>query len=263
MAKVLTGNLAQLSLLDVLKVLSSGGQTGRLDLTGPAESGQVYLRDGNVVHAATGPHLGEEAVYALMGWLQGDFNFAAGASAPEESVTTPTEQLLLEGARRVEEWRDIKEVIPSTDVVFRLSPGGSSGAVSLQPEEWQVLAQVNGARDVAEIADELGQDEFAAAKVLYGLATAGLLEVMEKSTAPPRATINGGFFGRLNGEFTGVMGPLGPLIIDEEIEALGETRESFPREKVAALVERVSAEIDDEQKRLRFQQIMLEMLKGL
>jgi hypothetical protein len=86
---------------------------------------------------------------------------------------------------------------------------------------------------------------------------------MEKPTAVPRATINGGFFGRLNGEFTEVMGPMGPLIIDEEIEALGETQESFPREKVAALVERVSAEIDDEQKRLRFQQIMLEMLKGL
>jgi len=263
MPKVLTGNLAQLSLVDILKLLSSGRQAGRLDLTAGSNSGEIYLQDGAIVHAVSGVQVGEEAIYTLMGWLEGDFNFVAGPAPPEQSVTIPTEQLLLEGARKVEEWGDIKSMIPSTSVIFRLSPSGSPGAVSLQPEEWQVLAQVNGARDVTEIADELGQDEFTVARRLYGLATAGLLDVMEKPTAPPRATINGGFFGRLNGEFTEVMGPLGPLIVDEEIEALGETRESFPREKVATLVERVSAEIDDEQKRLRFQQIMLEMLKGL
>ena len=53
------------------------------------------------------------------------------------------------------------------------------------------------------------------------------------------------------------------MIIDDEIAALGETRESFPRHKVAELVERVSADIGDENKRLRFQQIMLDMLKRL
>jgi hypothetical protein len=148
-------------------------------------------------------------------------------------------------------------------VVFRLSPSGSPGAVSLQPDEWQVLAQVNGARDVAEIAVELGHDEFTVARALYSLATAGLLEVTEKPAAPPKPTVNGGFFARLNGECVEVMGPMGPLIVGEEIKALGETRESFPREKVATLVERVSAKIKDEEMRLQFQQIMLEVLRNL
>jgi hypothetical protein len=249
--------------LDILKLLSSGGQTGRLDLSDGANTGEIYLRDGNLVHAVTGAQMGEAAFYTLMGWLQGDFNFVPNVAAPEDSVTTATEQLLLEGARQVEEWGDIKKVIPSTDVVFKLSPTGSAGAVSLQPDEWQVLAQVNGTRSVAKIATNLGRDEFTVAKVLYGLATAGLLEVGEKPEAPPRPTINGGFFARLNDEFTEVMGPLGPVIIDDEIAALAETRESFPRDKVAELVERVSTEIGDEDKRVRFQQIMLEMLRSL
>jgi hypothetical protein len=263
MPEVLRGNLAQLSLLEILKLLSSEGQSGRLDLSDGATSGEIFLQDGNLVHAVTGAHMGEGAIYTLMGWLQGDFSFVPDVTAPEDSVTTATEQLLLEGARRVEEWGDIKKVIPSTDVVFKLSPTGSSGAVSLEPEEWQVLALVNGARNVAEIAHNLGQDEFTVAKGLYGLVTAGLLEVGEKPQAPPKATINGGFFARLNSEFTDVMGPLGPVIIDDEISGLGETRESFPRDKVAELVERVSAEIEDGDKRARFQQIMLDMLRSL
>jgi hypothetical protein len=257
------GNLAQLPLLDILKVLSSGGQTGRLELSDGANTGEIYLRDGSLVHAVNGAQVAEAAIYALMTWLQGDFNFVPHVIAPEDSVTTATEQLLLAGARQVAEWADIKKVIPSTDVVLKFSPSGSPGAVSLQPDEWQVLAQVNGARSVAEIAVILTRDEFTVAKVLYGLVTAGLLEPGERPKASPRATVNGNFFERLSSEFIEIMGPLGPMIIDDEIAALGETRESFPRHKVAELVERVSTDISDENKRLRFQQIMLDMLKRL
>jgi hypothetical protein len=245
MPEVLSGNLAQLPLLEILKLLSSESQTGRLDLSDGGSSGEIYLQEGNLVHAVTGAQIGEAAVYTLMGWLQGDFGFVPDTVAPENSVTAATEQLLLEGARRVKEWGDIKKVIPSADVVFKLSPTGSSGAISMEPDEWQVLAMVNGSRSLAGIAQDLGHDEFTVAKVLYGLATAGLLEVGERPEAPPKPTINGGFFARLNGEFTEVMGPLGPVIIDDEITALGETRESFPRDKVAELVERVSAEIGE------------------
>ena len=263
MPEVLSGNLAQLPLLEIVKLLSSEGQTGRLSLSNGASKGEIFLREGNVVHAASGEHISEEAVYSLMGWLQGGFRFIPDVAAPEESVTTPTEQVLLEGARRVQEWGEIKIVIPSTDVVFKLCPAGASGAVNLEPYEWQVLARVNAARTVAQIAQDLGEDEFRVAKVLYRFVSAGLLEVGEKPEAPLRPTINGGFFRRLNGEFTEVMGPLGPVIIDDEIAALGETRESFPRDKVAQLVERVSAEIQDAEKRSRFQGIMLEAIRNL
>jgi hypothetical protein len=263
MPEVLRGNLTQLPLLDILKLLSLGGQTGRLDLLDGANSGEIYLRDGNLVHAETSTQMGEAALYMLMGWLQGDFRFVPDVAASEDSVTTATEQLLLEGARQVEEWEDIKKVIPSTKVIFKLSPTGSASVVSLQPDEWQVLAQVNGARSVAEIAEALDRNEFTVAKVLYGLTTAGLLEMGEKPKAPPKPTVNGGFFARLDEEFVDVLGPLGPVIIDDEITAMHETRESFPREKVAELVERVSAEIEDEDKQVRFQQIMLDMLRNL
>ncbi len=263
MPEVLSGNLTHLPLLEILRLLSSERQTGRLSLSNGASKGEIFLREGNVVHAASGEQISEEAVYSLMGWLQGDFRFIPDVAAPEESLRTPMERLLVEGARRVQEWGEIKEIIPSTDVVFKLSPAGASGAVNLEAEEWQVLARVNAARTVAQIAQDLGEDEFAVAKVLHRLVSAGLLEVGEKPEAPVRPTVNGGFFHRLNSEFTEVMGPLGPVIIDDEIAALGEMRESFPRDKVAQLVERVSAEIQDAEKRSRFQGIMLQAIRNL
>lgn len=263
MAEELQGNLSKLPLLDILKVLNSGSRTGRLDLKNRISNGEIYLRDGKLIHAVTDAHMGEGAVYTLMGWLQGDFNFVPDVDAPEESVAQETAKLLEEGAKQAQEWEKIKKVIPSTDVVFKLSSSGAAGAVSLQPEDWQVLAQVTGSKTVAEIAEELGWDEFKVAKALHGLAKEALLEVGEKPKAPPKATINGVFFGKLNGEFTEVMGPLATTIIDEVVAALGETRESFPRDKVAELVERVSSQLSNKEKQSQFQQIMLDMLKTL
>lgn len=87
-------------------------------------------------------------------------------------------------------------------------------------------------------------------------------DLPEAPAASTTDRINRDFFARLNREFTGVMGPLGPVIIEDEIAALGETPESFPRDKLAELVERVSTRIEGEDKRARFQQIMLDILRG-
>ncbi|MFN2112691.1 MAG: DUF4388 domain-containing protein, partial [Anaerolineales bacterium] len=62
MAEVLRGNLAQLSLLDILRMLSSGSRTGRLDVRQGAKTGEVYLQRGIIVHAVTGAQMGEKGV---------------------------------------------------------------------------------------------------------------------------------------------------------------------------------------------------------
>ncbi len=126
MSEVLRGNLTQLPLLDILRLLSVRGQTGRLELEDGSHTGEIYLIDGNLVHAVIGSQVGEVAIYTLMGWMQGAFNFVPDVVAPEDSLTTATEQLLLEGARRVEEWEDIKKAIPSTGRLCGQSRRGSS-----------------------------------------------------------------------------------------------------------------------------------------
>jgi len=262
MPDVLKGSLSQLPLLDILKVLSSSRRSGRLELEHGDKSGEIYLEDGNLVHAVTGAQMGEAAVYSLMGWLEGDLRFYPDAPAPEESISLTTEQMLLEAGRRAEQWEDIKKVIPSTDLVFSLSPSGSTNTVSLKPQEWQVLAQVNRKRSVLEIAEMLDLEEFEAARMAYSLVTAGLLREEVNPNANQQDLMGDEFFDRLKEEFTEIIGPLAPVIIEDEISMLGETQKSFPRKKAAELVERISLEIVDDQDRAQFQSTMLEVLKG-
>ena len=207
--------------------------------------------------------MGEAAVFSLMAWQEGSFRFVPNQSAPEVSISTYTEQLLEKGSEMAAEWAEIRRVLPGMDAVFRLSASGSSDAVSLERDEWQVLTQVDGMRDVSGIADALGWDEFDVAKALVRLVTGGLLECEVEIGSDLTPTLNGVFFERLDAEFLNIVGPVGPTIVEDEIANMRETRESFPLARAAELIERISVDIADESKRTSFQRNMLNLLRSL
>ncbi len=150
-----------------------------------------------------------------------------------------------------------------SQVVFKLYGGNLAEEIHLKPEAWRLLTQVDGVRTVAEIAHRLAMDPAAAASLAESLYRAGVLEVAVGSVAPPRATVNGAFFDHVTHQLTLAMGPVAGVIIEDEVSTLGERRENFPRDRVAELVERVSEQIADEQKRVNFQRIMLEAIRKL
>src|SRR5881397_260361 len=98
----------------------------------------------------------EEVVFEVMGWREGYFSFTEGAldDAPTETtVRIPTEALLMEGARRIDEWSRIEGRIPHLGVVPMLAPPheGNEGELDLLPPEWEMLAMIDGARDVRAV----------------------------------------------------------------------------------------------------------------
>ena len=78
--------------------------------------------------------------------------------------------------------------------------------------------------------------------------------------APSELTVDGNFFAQMEHELTKVMGPVATLIIDDEVAALSAAKDAFPRDRLAELVEKVSSEITDEDKRANFQQTVLEAI---
>ncbi len=126
----------------------------------------------------------EEAVYFLFTWKEGTFNFDADV-APEEQdflVSINPESLLLEGARRVDEWSLIEKKIPSFDLVFDLDRKKvAESEVALTREQEIVLALIDGRRDVASVIEESSLGEFDVGKSIYGLITAGYLHKIGRS----------------------------------------------------------------------------------
>ncbi|HLA90857.1 MAG TPA: DUF4388 domain-containing protein [Gemmatimonadaceae bacterium] len=129
----------------------------------------------------------EEAVYFLFTWTQGSFNFEPDIRAEQQDflVSINPESLLLEGARRVDEWGLIEKKIPSFDIVFDADRKRVEAATDqLTPEQKTLVALIDGRRDVAMLTEASGLVEFDVGKALFGLVTAGFLHRVGKTRAP-------------------------------------------------------------------------------
>ena len=134
----------------------------------------------------------EEAVYFLFTWSQGTFNFEADVKPEEQDflVSINPETLLLEGARRVDEWSQIEKKIPSFDLVFDVDrPRILASGAALTPLQEALVGLIDGRRDVTMLIEESGLGEFDVGKALYGLLTAGFMHRVGKS-APTEPTIS-------------------------------------------------------------------------
>jgi len=134
----------------------------------------------------------EDVVFTLLGWSEGHFVFEEGApeAIPREAeVRVTTEAVLLEAARRIDEWSRIQAHVPHLGVVPQLAPvtDEEPGSLRLVPFEWRVLAAVDGVRDVRAVATALGEPEFATARALFGLASAGVIVLHDPAAASAAA----------------------------------------------------------------------------
>jgi hypothetical protein len=176
------GSLAELHLPDIIQLVSVSGKTGVFHLVDGPQHGEIWLSDGKIVHAEVEDLGGEEAVYALAIWRSGEFKFEPGAAPPRQTIQKSNTNLLMEAARRLDEWRVLSRKIPSVELVPEfIVLENREGQINLNTMEWLLLSKIDGQRTVRQIATTAGMGVFDAAKLLYGLVAANLIRLKESA----------------------------------------------------------------------------------
>jgi Domain of unknown function (DUF4388) len=180
------GSLTELHLPDIIQLISVSGKSGVFHLTDGPHQGEIYLHEGRIVHAKLDDTAGEEAVYALAIWSQGDFKFDHGVATEHRTISKSNTNLLMEAARRLDEWRVLSKKIPSTDMVPEfVVQEHREGQISLNTSEWMVLSKIDGQRSIKQMAAASGLSVFDVAKILYGLVATGLIRLRAAAPAAP------------------------------------------------------------------------------
>jgi CRP-like cAMP-binding protein len=111
----LSGSLTFLNLGELLNLLGSNGSTGvlRINSSYASEPGRVYLDKGNPINATNGSLSGLDAVFALFGWTEGQFEFAEENVTCAKTITKSRMEIILDGLRLLDEGK-IKKLGPST-----------------------------------------------------------------------------------------------------------------------------------------------------
>ncbi|MCP4537459.1 MAG: DUF4388 domain-containing protein [Chloroflexi bacterium] len=216
---LLTGDLRDFHLPDLIKLIVSGKHNGTLTVTDGILTRTLSVHKGRPVCATSLRPDGEvrdpdqvmNDVYDLFRWQEGAFTFDQ-LIEPREGCTVfdiSAEDIILSGSRWVDNWTTIQRVVPSSDTVFERRGGGAGESdLTLMEEERQVLDALDGLKDVTAVARECGLTEFETSKILYGFHAVGLVrpgdrdkirlrrlfrefaELMCRGTRPYRATPN-------------------------------------------------------------------------
>lgn len=183
----LQGTIETFALPEVLRLLGSGGKTGRLRVSGDRGSGSVWIDGGKVVGAeATGVRAGAapvSVVFELLRFAQGSFNFDDDRTNTEPSTPQDIEVLLGDAERQLAEWREIEAVVPSLAVGLTFVAELPTADVVVDAKRWRALVAVADGRSVAAIADALDLEELEACRRAKELIEAGLVEVAEYTVA--------------------------------------------------------------------------------
>lgn len=180
----MTGQLGLFSLVDLLQLLASQTRTGELVISHPKGQAELYLHEGDIVHAEFDGHSGRNAVYALLADEQGGYRFTDDVAAPRRSIDVRIEDLLLDAIRRADTSRGRSRNLRETyigDAVPAVAVNESLEIdVELKPEEVNFLRYVDGRRSVNEVADLAELSPLEVRQIISRLLHVGALRVAER-----------------------------------------------------------------------------------
>ena len=113
-----------------------------------------------------------ELIYEVVRWKTGRFAFTVGAENPaavKAALNMPTGGLVMEGFRRVDEWRLIEGSFDFDEVLYRdpVAIERLGDESNLTRQERAVLGAIDGERTIREIVDVMDGSSFELCKILY------------------------------------------------------------------------------------------------
>jgi CheY-like chemotaxis protein len=108
-----SGAISVQTLPDIVQLYVLSSTTGVLTVKHATGEGRLYFSQGSILHAVTSSLTGDEAFYEIMMWSGGEFSMRMGVPAPERSVHSNWQELLMESVRRLDENNRRPEPPPS------------------------------------------------------------------------------------------------------------------------------------------------------
>ncbi|HUP48540.1 MAG TPA: DUF4388 domain-containing protein [Thermoanaerobaculia bacterium] len=120
----------------------------------------------------------EEVLFDAFVWTEGEFGFAEHLELPEYAVTITVDlpNLIMEGARRIEEWEHCLQLLPDSSTIYRVVASPRDDKVTLTAEEWNLLFMINGHRTLDDLVRDSEDDPLNVYRIVYGLAANQLIE---------------------------------------------------------------------------------------
>ena len=181
------GDLEKMSIGEVVQTIALTRKNGRLLVVNTGRRGEVYFQEGMVTYADVDRKKGEEAVYRLLAWKNGQFKFDSGVAAKTRNLQKSAEGLLMEGMRRIDEYNRLLDRFPSRETMFEAV---SVTEGDLTPEELQVLNYVNQYAALMDVIDHSKFGDLKTLQILVKLYSGNIIAIKNQQTDTPEEAMD-------------------------------------------------------------------------
>ncbi len=149
------GRVADMPVVDVIQTIEISRKSGVIQFVGEhGRQAAIYFRDGKVIDAEAGTLQGEDAVYRLLTWNEGDFEVVFRTVRRREVIQTSSQGLLMEGMRRLDEWSRLLEQLPPLTHRFEIdTPALAARLGEIPDDNNKILRLIDSKRNLLEVID--------------------------------------------------------------------------------------------------------------
>ena len=201
----LNGDLAKVSLTNLLQLVRNGELTGKITLLQGAKTATIFVEDGNVAHVDADGFTGREALFELFLWISGSFLFVEGelGAIPRSlSIQNPEdsfERLMREGINYLDQKKYLEQlritgdtILSGTERIKELvaaaagNPRVGAALAMVQP----VIDRLDGQKTLSIALADLPYSRRAYVQAVSILLAEGLAVVVEKPMPQEGETID-------------------------------------------------------------------------
>ncbi len=171
------GQLADMAVVDLIQTIEISRKSGVIHFKHPdGKRAAIYFRSGKVIDAELGRLGGEEAVYRLLVWSEGEFEVEFKNVRRKDVIEPSSQGLLMEGMRRVDEWGRLCEQLPPLETVFEVDYRELADRLAEIPDEINgILRLFDGRRTLMQVVDDCDFPDLESLNVVSKLYFEGLV----------------------------------------------------------------------------------------
>jgi len=144
-------------------------------------------------------------------------------------------------------------------LLFKRSVKDDLDELSLTRQMLKVLCELDGDKDIATVNRVLNMDAQTLKEIITRLYNIQLIELSYN----PTRVLDKEFFDFLKLQLSIAMGPIAEFLIEDQIHESGDSLSKMPYHRAVELVDRLSRQIQRQEKKIAFQQALLKKIKEI
>ncbi len=177
--KEIQGKLSRVPLVDILQMLHMNKNEGELNLTKGDLYGAVYVKDGEIYNAVCGKVEREKALFRLLTWKDGVFEFRPLRLGLGRKVKARTNHLLMEAMRQLDELENSRDKFPSIDLRIGTNVDTNALPTGLKPVMYEVLKLVEYYPRVGDVIEHCSFTDYEVYSTIAKLLDRDILKELE------------------------------------------------------------------------------------